>query len=138
MPRRMSRRQNTAQSVAAPLQNISILQEHIAVIRHGPGILGGIAVPKQVHFLLGKSLLHISRIEPAPGLFTLPCQHALSIHRADIHPAARTNQLRRQARMIAVQMGEEHIHPVPVHPDFCQLPLHGFPARFLTKSCIDQ
>lgn len=40
--------------------------------------------------------------------------------------------------MIAVQVGEKYIHPVPVHTDRFQLPFHGFPARFLAKTRIHQ
>ena len=56
----------------------------------------------------------------------------------DIDPAAGADQLRRQPRVVAVEVGAENVQPVPVHVRLRQLALHGLAAGLLAEARVDQ
>ena len=100
--------------------------------------LGGIAVPQVLHLLPGEPVPDVSLVQPLPVLVAEGILDAGAVDLSDEDAAAGPDQLRGQAGVVAVEVSEENIHPVPVHADVRQLALHGLPAGVLPETGVDQ
>ncbi len=139
VPRRVARRQHAPQSVAAVPELSAVRQRGIQPLPPGRGrSLGRIVPPQGLHLLPGEAVQHILPVEPLPEGRVRRVPHPGLVDLPDEDPAAGADQLRRQAGVIAVEMGAEDVQPVPVHADLRQLALHGLPAGLLPEAGVDQ
>ncbi len=91
-----------------------------------------------VNLLPGEPVLHVLCVQIPPAVVIHVILHTGAINLPNEKPASRPEQFRRQAHMVAVQMGCKNIHPVPVHLQLLQLTLHGQTAGGPAKACVNQ
>ena len=138
MSRRVPRRQDTAQLVPTVGEHIPVLQIPVLCPDIRCRLLGRVGVPKMVDLLPGEPVLHVLCVQIPPAVVIHVILHTGAINLPNEKPASRPEQFRRQAHMVAVQMGCKNIHPVPVHLQLLQLTLHGQTAGGPAKACVNQ
>ena len=140
VPRRMARGQETPQPAAPVRQLRPVGQGRVQrrVPLPGAGVLGRIAAPEQGRLLRGKAVSLILPVHPPPPLRAHGVLQPRQVRAADEDAAAGPDQLRGQARVVAVEVGEEDIRPVRVRADLLKLAGHGLPAGVLAEAGVDQ
>lgn len=138
MPRCMPRGEHATQAALPIGQYIPVLQEGISIPGRRCRHFRRICIPEPLHLLRRKPVPHILRKNVSPPALLIRRRQPRAVHPADVDPAPRADQFRRKPRVIAVQMGEKNVQPVPVHADLLQLVLHGRPAGVLPKARIDE
>ena len=99
---------------------------------------GRVVPPDLLQLFPGEARPDILLKQEVPPLLAPAGLHQRPVQSADIHPAARPVELPGQTSVVRVQVGEEQVRPLQVHPQLPKLALHGLPAGVQTEARVDE